>query len=110
MGPQAGAQGAVGPVLARIAGLHEQLAEAPRVLARILEDQLVGPGIPGLMSSVEPPSAPTRLLGVPEVASLLDLSERTVRRHRRQGKLPPGIEVGGTIRWRSEEIEEWLAR
>jgi excisionase family DNA binding protein len=99
-----------GAVLGRIAELHEQLAQAHRDLAGILQQQLAGAPDPRLMSHVPADPTPNRLLGTLEVADVLGLSQRSVRRLRRQGKLPPGIEVGGTIRWRSEEIEEWLAR
>jgi len=53
---------------------------------------------------------PERLLTVRDVAERLSLSDKTVRRLRRRGELPPGIEVAGTIRWRPEEIEKWLGK
>ena len=44
-----------------------------------------------------------RLLGV-----ILGLSERTIRRHNAAGKLPRPVRVGGSVRWRLDEIRAWL--
>ena len=91
----------------RIADLLEQLAEEHRELAGILQNQLDARPDPRLMSSVE--ARPNPLLSAREVAVKLGLSERTIRRHRQKGILPPAIEVGGTYRWRAEDIEAWIA-
>jgi len=90
--------------VARIADLHERLAEAHRELAEVLQNDLAVPPERALMSDVKP----ERLLTVRDVAERLNLSDKTVRRLRRRGELPPGIEVAGVIRWRPEEIEQWL--
>lgn len=89
--------------LARVADLHAQLAETYR---RLSEIPLPLGHERALMCDVEKPDT---LLTVSDVALRLSLSERTVRRLRRKGDLPTGIEVAGTIRWRPEEIERWLA-
>ena len=89
----------------RIAALHAELAEAYRGLARDSQDQLAVPQERALMSSVKP----ARLLSVRDVAGRLGLSERTVRRQRRSGRLPTGIEIAGVIRWTPESIEAWIA-
>ena len=54
--------------------------------------------------------APGRLLSARDLAKMLGVQERTIRRWRKQkGKLPQGIELGDSvIRWREQDIERWL--
>jgi len=49
-----------------------------------------------------------RAIDAKEVARLLSLSERTVRRLDQEGKLPRPVRIGGSVRWRLEEIQAWL--
>lgn len=44
-----------------------------------------------------------------QLAALLGLSVRTVRRLDASGKLPCSVRIGGAVRWRRDEIEAWLA-
>jgi excisionase family DNA binding protein len=44
-----------------------------------------------------------------QLADMLGLSVRTVRRLDSSGKLPKPIRIGGAVRWRVAEIEAWLA-
>ena len=49
------------------------------------------------------------LLSVSDLAERLSVSPRTIREWRRQGTLPPAIELAGSIvRWRAEAFETWL--
>jgi len=90
-------------LLGRIAGLHADLAAAYGELA---ENQLAAPPDPGLMSPM--PERP-KLLAARDVAELLRVDTKTVRRWRSEGKLPPAIELGGSVvRWRAEDIDRWL--
>jgi len=102
--PQGAPGGAVNAALARIADLHDQLGRAHRELSVILQNELAVPRERALMSGVQKP-----LLTVPDVAHILVLSDKTVRRLRQRGELPRGIEIAGEIRWRAEEIEQLLA-
>jgi excisionase family DNA binding protein len=45
---------------------------------------------------------------VAEVASLLQLSTRTIYRKVQEGVLPAPVKIGDTSRWRKYEIEEWI--
>jgi excisionase family DNA binding protein len=54
-----------------------------------------------------PPSP--RLIGVKQVARLLDCSWRTVLRLADAGKVPWGVKLGGLRRWDVQEIEEFIA-
>ena len=49
------------------------------------------------------------LLSERELASLLGLHPRTIRRLECNREVPQSVHVGGSKRWRLQEIEEWLA-
>ncbi|MEX0702456.1 MAG: helix-turn-helix domain-containing protein [Planctomycetales bacterium] len=49
------------------------------------------------------------LLTAREVAQLLRLSDRTVRRLDSAGRLPRGLRIGGSKRWRRDELLAWIA-
>jgi prophage regulatory protein len=44
-----------------------------------------------------------------ELARLLDMSVRTIRRLDCSGKLPRPVRIGGAVRWLVADIEAWLA-
>lgn len=48
------------------------------------------------------------LLTVEEVAASFKLSKRTVWRLLSAGKLPEPLRIGSIVRWKKEEIEEWV--
>jgi excisionase family DNA binding protein len=50
------------------------------------------------------------LLTEAEVADLLRVSPRTVRRWRNEGTGPPALRVGRRIRYRRSAVEAWLDR
>jgi len=52
---------------------------------------------------------PSALLGVKAVAELLDCSVRHVHRLRDGGKMPRPVRLGGLVKWRRAEIEQWVA-
>jgi excisionase family DNA binding protein len=43
-----------------------------------------------------------------EVASLLQLSTRTIYRKVQEGVLPAPVKIGDTSRWRKYELEQWI--
>ncbi len=95
---------------ARLAAAHSELAHVYADLAEDRDIQLAGSPAPRLMVDVDAaiePSAP--LLAVAGLARLLDVTEKTVRRWRDEGRLPDAVEVGGVVRWRPEDIDRWLA-
>ena len=49
-----------------------------------------------------------QLIDAEALGNLLGLASRTVRRHDVSGKLPKPIHLGGAVRWRLAEIEEWI--
>lgn len=50
------------------------------------------------------------MMTVKQVAEALEVSERSVWRWSATGILPPGIKIGGVVRWPRRTIEEWLAK
>lgn len=58
----------------------------------------------------------TKGIAVGQLLTIDDLSERlkvpreTLRRWRRERRLPPAIKVGRAVRWRAEEIDRWIER
>jgi excisionase family DNA binding protein len=53
--------------------------------------------------------APGRLLDAKAVAGLLGCSTRHVYRLSDAGDMPPPVKLGALVRWRRQEIEEWIA-
>lgn len=55
-------------------------------------------------------SSPAQLLTVAETASLVGISERTVRRMADDGRMPKPIRMGTRLcRWKRTDLEAWLA-
>jgi len=50
------------------------------------------------------------MLKVREVATMLGVSERSVWRWSATGVLPPGIKIGGCVRWPEETIRRWIRK
>lgn len=59
-------------------------------------------------ANASPPESDPLLLSAARVARLLEISERTLWRLRSAGKLPRPVQVGGSVRWRAEEIRRWI--
>jgi len=49
------------------------------------------------------------LFTIQDVAEMLQVAVRTVRRLRSTGKLPQPVTIGRSVRWRREDLEEWIA-
>lgn len=43
------------------------------------------------------------------LAEILGVDVRTVHRYKSAGKLPKPIRFGGNVRWRRQDIDDWLA-
>lgn len=99
-------------VVTRIADLHAALAEEYRRLAEAPEIQLAAGVDQRLMGDVKATAptepAPARLLTVNDLAARLRVHEKTVRGWRRDGLMPPAIDLGSVLRWREDTIESWL--
>lgn len=51
---------------------------------------------------------PNKMLSIDRVAELLDCSSRTVQRLSDSGRMPTPVKIGRLIRWRAEDIREWI--
>jgi excisionase family DNA binding protein len=49
------------------------------------------------------------LITAADVARLLQVSTRTLWRLRSTGRLPQDVRLGGTVRWRLDEVRKWIA-
>ena len=105
---------ACGEGLHRVALLLEELAGVVRDLAGEVGDSLAKVPVQSDVMAVHAThpaiteKSTRSLISVRQVAALVGVSPTTVRRWRRQGKLPEGIELGGVVRWRPEVINAWL--
>jgi excisionase family DNA binding protein len=55
------------------------------------------------------PDAEPLLIPAAEFARLLQISKRTLWRQLSAGQIPRPVRFGGTVRWRLEEIREWIS-
>jgi excisionase family DNA binding protein len=51
-----------------------------------------------------------RMIDVTQVATILDISTRTVWRLVSSGELPQTIRFGRNVRWRVSDIEAWIEK
>jgi excisionase family DNA binding protein len=54
-------------------------------------------------------ATPTEIMTIQEVAEYLKLYEKTAYRLASEGEIP-GFKVGGSWRFRRQDIEHWIAR
>lgn len=54
------------------------------------------------------PTHPDALLSIDQVARLLGVETRTIRRWRKDGVIPAPVSFGGQLRWRLATISEWI--
>ncbi len=59
-------------------------------------------------SHPSPPAEPL-LIAAADVARLLDVSTRTLWRQLSAGQIPKPVRFGGTVRWRLEEVRQWIS-
>lgn len=55
------------------------------------------------------PKASDRLINIRTVCEMLACSQRTIYRLVDAGAIPRPLKIGGMLRWRAAEIDEWLA-
>lgn len=48
------------------------------------------------------------LMTAKDLAHVLNVSLRTVWRLKRAGRLPASLQVGGGVRWKTDEVQSWL--
>jgi predicted DNA-binding transcriptional regulator AlpA len=55
-----------------------------------------------------PPVHPPVLLDVHDLAHLLNRSVPSLRRDDARGRIPEAVRIGGSKRWRRQEVLEWI--
>ena len=48
------------------------------------------------------------LLTIDDLAKRLNVSKGTIRNHLNEGRIPSPIRLGNNLRWRPEQINEWI--
>ena len=89
----------------RAIGLLEAVVSELRGLRAALEARSGAAGSTGVPQALDPGD----LLCQREVAALLGVDERTLRRWRRAGDAPKAITGGGRPRWKRSTVDAWLA-
>jgi excisionase family DNA binding protein len=80
--------------------------------ARVVELlERIAAGVDGLRAAVEAShAAPSALLTRDQLAELLQVDVRTLRRLELLGSIPNAIEIGGLKRWRRADVDRWLTK
>jgi excisionase family DNA binding protein len=60
------------------------------------------------IASASPPGPPLPLLTVDEVSAYLRVPAQTIYKWRTRGDGPPGYKYGKYVRYRTEDVREWL--
>ena len=65
------------------------------------------------MDGSAPPSknglpAVPRTLSIEDLAGVLQVDPKTIRRWRSESRLPDAIEIGGVVRWDPRVLDAWL--
>lgn len=55
-------------------------------------------------------SLEAELINAQALAKLLSISERTLYRLKSTGELPRPVVLGGSVRWRLDEIRRWISQ
>jgi predicted DNA-binding transcriptional regulator AlpA len=87
--------------------MSHALRRKPALVAPVPQAEALVPSIrPGvtLAAAIEP------LLGIEDLATLLNCSRRAIERLRAGGKFPPpSIKIGKMPRWTAQVIRDWIA-
>jgi len=84
----------------------DQICEVAGASSAILDRAEVEPGQGSSSLPIE--SELGLLLNGDALARLLQVSKRSLMRLRSAGKLPRPVQLGRSVRWRSNEIREWV--
>ena len=86
----------------------DALAQAAQLVAQDLRSGLADLSHGAPSASVKPTATPSDLLQADEFAALLRIDIRTLRRWRREGKVPKSLRGKGPLRWNRTAVECWL--
>ena len=60
------------------------------------------------MNSNSKPDEPAMLIDVETVAHLVGVSNRHVYRLANSGRMPSPLRLGGAVRWRRKDVDQWI--
>lgn len=63
-----------------------------------------------ILNGKQPATDDVRLIAADELAAMLDVSTRTVWRLLSTGRLVQPIRIGGSVRWRLDEVRDWITK
>jgi len=93
------------------------LADLDRIVGETLRRELLAVAVQASAAPTDPPPTapqsgpPKGLLSPKEVAEIVTLSKRTIRRAVLSGTFPAPLEIGArAIRWRRVDVEFWLSQ
>jgi len=61
------------------------------------------------VTTVTKPEAESLLISVDVLATMLDISPRSVWRRLSSGEMIEPVRIGTCVRWRRQEVEAWIA-
>jgi predicted DNA-binding transcriptional regulator AlpA len=93
---------------AALAGHLEALANAALLAVQDLRMGLADLGPDAPSATVKPVAVANDLLDANELAALLKIDIRTLRRWRIEGRVPKPLRGKGPLRWRRSDVEKWL--
>jgi predicted DNA-binding transcriptional regulator AlpA len=84
------------------------LGEVALRIAANLRGGLADLSVSGPHATVKSPPTASDLLEADELAALLKIDIRTLRRWRREDKVPKPLRGKGPLRWSRTAVEQWL--
>ena len=86
----------------------EALALAAQLVVQDLRSGLADPSHGEPSATVKPATVANDLIEADELAAMLRIDIRTLRRWRHEGRLPKPIRGGRGLRWERRIIEKWI--
>ncbi len=83
--------------------------DARRRLSGTGQGRFNSPPAPPVVSSAASWNEKPLLLTIEEVSQLIGLSVRQIHRLKSLGGFPKEVRIGGSVRFRRQDIEEWVA-
>ena len=56
------------------------------------------------------PTTTTAMMTVGEIAAEMGIGVATVWRWRDAGRMPAPVKIGAVVRWRRDDIDQWIAK
>lgn len=85
-------------------------SDRPQFYAAIERESALLPAVSevNVASGSAEPNQSSELIGADDVCAMLDIGTSTLYNWRDSGKLPQPVRIGGTVKWRREEVLAWI--